>query len=562
MKTTFIIAYLLAAITLNAQNFEWVKSFGGADNDYGISIVDPSGNVYTTGSFEGTVDFHPGAGAANLSSAGEGDIFVQKMDALGNFLWAKSFGGADFDIGYSITVDASGNVYTTGYFEDTVDFDPGVGTASLSAVGTSDIFVQKMDASGNFLWAKSFGSWNVDGGSSITVDGSGNVYTAGRFTHIVDFDPGIETANLTSAGSSDMFIQKMDASGNFIWAKAFGGSNYDFVNSIQVDALENVYVTGFFQGIVDFDPGAGVANLSSEGDVDIFVQKMDASGNFLWAESFGSSNADVGSSISVDAFGNIYTTGYFSGTVDFDPGAGTANLSAIGYEDIFIQKIDATGNFLWAKSFGGLADDNAASITIDPSGNVYTTGFFQGTVDFDPGPGIANLTSAGFAGFGDIFVQKMDVSGNFLWAKAFGGSSFDYGQSVNIDASGNVYTTGYFGGTGDFDPGDGTAILTSAGQRDIFAQKMSQLTIGIVELNNGIEVNAYPNPNNGLVQISFEQAISNVEITVTDILGKVVYYEHFNAISNEHINIDGTAGIYVLSVKTAASRSVVKLIKE
>ena len=496
MKKTFItLIVLLLTVGINAQTFEWVKSFGGSSDDAGYStIVDDSGNVYTTGNFAGTVDFDPGAGTANLTSAGDYDIFVHKLDASGNFIWAKAFGGSSYDIGESINVDASGNIYTTGSFEGTVDFDPGAGTANLTSVGVNDVFVQKLDASGNFIWAKAFGDINSDYGLSITVDTSGNIYTTGSFIGTVDFDPGAGTANLTSAGGIDVFVQKLDASGNFIWAKAYGGSSND-----------------------------------------------------------------EGRSTIVDDSGNIYTTGYFAGTVDFDPGAGTVNLTSAGGNDVFVQKLDASGNFIWAKSFGDSNSDYVRSITVDTSGNIYTTGFFEGTVDFDPGVGTANLTSAGGT---DIFVQKLDASGNFIWAKSFGDSYAECGCSITVDTSGNVYTTGYFAGTVDFDPEAGIANHTSAGCADIFVQKMNQGMPVIVDMGIDIQIKAYPNPSKGLVQLTFDQTLNNVEIILTDLRGKVVFTKHLDAAVNEQINIDGSAGIYFLSVKTPQGQSVMKLIKE
>jgi len=472
-----LVLFLLAtwALTnLSAQNvnFEWAKSMGGSSDNRGKSItVDATGNVYIIGFFKETADFDPGSGTYNLTSAGRSDIFVQKLDAAGNFLWAKSMGGSLFDTGTSITVDATGNVYSTGDFHGTVDFDPGSGTYNLSSVGSSDIFVQKLDAAGNFLWAKSMGGTDFDFGNSITVDASGNVYTTGSFHGTVDFDPGSGTYNLSSVGFSDIFVQKLDAAGNFLWAKSMGGSYEDRGHSITVNAAGNVYTTGQFWGTVDFDPGSGTYNLTSVGSFDIFVQKLDAAGNLLWAKSMGGSSDDKGVSITVDATGNVYSTGSFQETVDFDPGSGTYNLSSVGFSDIFVQKLDAAGNFLWAKSMGGTDHDYSSSITVDASGNVYTTGFFQRTVDFDPGAGTYNLTEVGN---GNIFVQKLDAAGNFVWAGSMGGSLFDGGNSITIDASGNIYTTGFYQGTADFDPGAGTYNLTSVGGSvDIFAQKMS-----------------------------------------------------------------------------------------
>ena len=565
MKKTFItIITLLFALGINAQTFEWAKSFGGNSLDYGRSVaVDALGNVYTTGYFVGTVDFDPGAGTTNLSSRGVNDIFVQKMDASGNFIWVKSFGSSSNDYGYSITVDDSGNVYTTGFFNGIIDFNPGTGTANLSSAGGLDVFVQKLDASGNFVWAKSFGSIGDDFGISIAVDTFGSVYTVGNFGGTVDFDPGAGTTNLSSVGRADIFVQKLDATGNFAWAKSFGSSSLsslDVVNSITVDITGNVYIIGSFEGTVDFNPGLGITNLSSSGSDDIFVQKLDASGSFLWAKSFGGSSFDVGYSIAIDATGNVYTTGLFSGTVDFDPGAGIANLSSVRGRDIFVQKLDTSGSFVWAKSFGGIGDNVGHSVSVDTLGNVYTTGLFSGTVDFNPGVGTVNLTSLGPA---DVFVQKLDTSGNFLWATSFGGIGSDIGYSVKIDASGNVYTTGFFEGTVDFDPSAGTANRTSVGGADIFVQKMSQsITTEIIEIENGIQLSAYPNPSSGLVNVQFTKPLKQAEFIVTDAQGKDIYSKQLDGFSNKQIYIDGPSGIYFLKIKTATCQSMIKLIKE
>ena len=257
----------------------------------------------------------------------------------------------------------------------------------------------------NFQWAKGMGGTFPEEGRSVIVDGSGNVYTTGHFEGTVDFDPNGGVFNLTSTGYRDIFISKLDASGNFIWAKNIGATNLNYGFSILTDVGGNVYTTGFFDGTADFDPGIGVFNLISTGGLDSFISKLDANGNFIWAKSWG---ADVSFSIAFDAIGNIYTTGYFQGTADFDPGAGVFNLTAIGIYDVSISKLDAIGNFIWAKSMGGPSSANAGnSITIDASGNVYTTGSFENTVDFNPGAGVFNLTAVGSY---DIFIHKMSQS--------------------------------------------------------------------------------------------------------------------------------------------------------
>ncbi len=196
----------------------------------------------------------------------------------------------------------------------------------------------------------------------------------------------------------------------------------------------------------------------------------------------GGSDNDEGSSITVDGSGNVYTTGFFQGTADFDPGAGTTSLTSADSSDIFISKLDASGNFLWAKRMGETYEDRGRSIEIDGSGNVYTTGFFGGTADFDPGAGTSNLTSAGSS---DIFISKLDASGNFLWAKRIGGTDIDWGLFIVVDSSDNVYTTGYFAGTADFDPGAGTTNLSVVGAWDVFISKLSAASVGILENSFG-----------------------------------------------------------------------------
>ncbi|HIK12454.1 MAG TPA: DUF4347 domain-containing protein [Oscillatoriaceae cyanobacterium M33_DOE_052] len=323
-------------------DYLWAKSLGSTGNDRGWGItLDSSDNIYTIGAFNGTVDFDPGAGNAPLTSAGAEDIFITKFDPNGNYIWAQSFGGTAGDYGYKIAPDGSGNIYTTGHFYNTVDFDPGPGTANLTAIGTlNDIFISKLDASGNYVWARSFGDGGYDSSLDITVDSSGNSYTTGYFYATVDFDPGAGVASFTSTGGTwDAFIVKLDPNGNYIWAKSLGSTGDDFGQSIVLDNSGNTYITGSFTGTVDFDPGPGVANLTSAGGDDIFVVKLDANGDYVWAKNLGGGSNESGYGIAADNSSSIYTTGYFSGTGDFDPNTGVTNLTSVGSNDIFIAKL-------------------------------------------------------------------------------------------------------------------------------------------------------------------------------------------------------------------------------
>ena len=448
-----------------------VSVFGGQSNEETLSIaVDSSGNIYSTGIFTGTVDFDPGDGVANLTSAGENDIFVSKLDPSGNYLWAKRFGDTTGDTGKSIAIDSSGNVLVTGDFTGTIDFDPGAGVANRTSNGSYDFFILKLNSSGNFIWAKSVGGKGAESGIFIAVDRDGNTSVTGIFSDIVDFDPGDGDLSLTSSGELDIFVTKFDSAGNHLWSNGRGSTGNDIGDGIGVDSSGNVYSSGVFTGTVDLDPSGRFFYVTSSGPSDMFISKFDPSGNFLWAKKFGGVFSDGPAPIFVDSSGNIYASGDFSGTVDFDPGGEEFNLTAAGTKDNFISKLNSSGNLVWAKRIGSSgASATGARTSVDRNGNVYYTGDFSGVVDFDPGDGFEKLTSAGA---NDIFTSKLDSAGNFLWAKRIGGLSADRGQAIAVDTSGNVYTTGYFNGTVDFDPGIGIANLTAAGNKDIFISKL------------------------------------------------------------------------------------------
>ncbi len=470
-----VLALLSFQTNLNAQSFKWARKMGNVGDDRAEAIaVDSNGNVYTTGNFTGTVDFNPGTAVFNLTSYGVNDIFISKLDSMGNFLWAKQIGGATNDFAYAIAVDDSQNVYTTGYFTTTADFNPGAVSFNLISSGGTDIFVSKLDASGNFVYAKQIGSTADDIGYAITVDDSSRVFTAGYFGGTADFDPGTGVYNMTpvSSGDWDIFVSKLDGAGNFSFAKQFGGNSSDWATTIALDKSGNIYTTGSFGTTADFDPGPATYYLSSVFSNGIFVSKLDPQGNFVWAKGMGGPGVDIGDGLVIGDSNQVYITGFFQLTADFDPGTGIYNMTSNGGSDIFISKLDSMGNFKWAKQIGGTNAEWGASIALDKDQNVYTTGSFVGTIDFDPGAGVHNLVSS----FSDMFISKLSASGNYGWAGRVGGTGNEYGMCIAANKKGNVYITGSFEATSDFDPGTGTYNLSANGNGDVYVMKMGPCT--------------------------------------------------------------------------------------
>ena len=305
---------------------------GSQTRDWANSVaVDAGGNVLVAGA---------------LGSSSTTDAFVARYDAAGHQSWAQQFHNGYQSVANGVAVDAAGAAYLTGSFRGTMDFDPGTGAYTLASGGSrtnpaSAAYVVKLDAAGRFGWAVDFkaGNSGSSSGSGIGVDGSGNVVVAGRFSGAVDFDPGKGTLTLPWVANNDVFVVKFSPTGSLAWAKAVGGGDDDSISGLALDAQGGIYLSGTFGMTVDFDPGSGMYNLTSAGSKDAFVMKLDAAGAFSWAASVGGPNEEFAGTIAVDGFGNVYTTGAFQLTADFDPAAGQYPLTSAGGWDAYVWKL-------------------------------------------------------------------------------------------------------------------------------------------------------------------------------------------------------------------------------
>jgi hypothetical protein len=366
---------------------------------------------------------------------------------------SQASGGApNNDLANAVVVDRRGNTYVVGGFAETVDFDPGAKAARLTSAGFTDVFVAKYAANGAFLWARQAGGDGEDLATSVAVDADDNVYVGGAFATRADFRPGKRTLFVQSNGEIDGFVWKLDAAGNFVRVVPMGGGSADAVAGLAVDAGGNVLATGLFQGPADF----GKKDMASASGHDAFVVKLDATFSFVYAKRLGGLAEDQGAGIATDAQGNAYVTGTFNLSGDFNPGKRTATLTSTGSEDAFLVRLDAAGNFVYAKQFGGGQNDEGIALAVDRNGNVLVAGAFAGTVDFNPGAGVSNLTSAGNS---DVFVAKLSAAGGFVWARRAGGALPDGVHTIRVNRAGDAFVGGQFNGTADFDPGAGTFNL-------------------------------------------------------------------------------------------------------
>jgi hypothetical protein len=413
----------------------WSKGWGGSLDDEGNALaVDASDNVLFGGYVTGPVDL--GCGPLPIAAGVDAGLLM-KLTPAGNCTWSKAFGDKAQMVG--VAVDPSGNVLTTGMY----GVDINLGNGLVTSLGGNDGFIAKFDALGNHLWSKTFGDAAAQSPDSVATDASGNVIAYGYFSGTVDFGGGA----LGSAGGLDLYLAKFSPTGTHLWSKRFGdASNQQTAHGLAVDASGNILITGTAYGTVNF----GGVSLTTLGGGDVFVAKLDSSGNHLWSKRFGDATNQVGSGIATDAAGDVYLSGYFLGTMNF----GGANLSTLGGADTYLAKLDPSGNHLWSMRGGGLSNQSAVNVAVDPFGNVSIIGVLTGSGSFGGG----TLTSAGGT---DILVAKYDPSGNHLWSKSFGDPGTQGVKGLTTDSAGSLLLTGILTGAVDF---GGGAIVGNGGE--------------------------------------------------------------------------------------------------
>ena len=536
-KTILTLAIsLFTTLVYSQQNvtYEWANTVGSDTTDKGWNVVtDQFGYVYTIGQFQGTVVFDSSSVNSTLTSANPG-IFIQKLDSSDSLIWVKQISGDDpLDDKCAMTIDSNANLYIYGLFTDTVDFDPGTGTAPLygSSVSHPEGFILKLDSAGLFQWVKHLdlttAGWNgiADrvGTGAIKLDGANNIIITAGFKGTVDFDPGtgIQTLSTQSNdGGNDAFTLKLDNNGNFLWVKQSKGLNASHGKGITSDQNGNIYTTGNFNGSVNFDPNVSNFTLTSNNNWlnqnnDIYIQKLTASGDFVWAKII-TGNDELPVSDIEEYNGHIYIIGTTSDSTDFDPSLSTHIIFRSGSSNMaFIDKLDTNGAFVNATVFEnniGSPNMTANDLCI-ANGELYLVGSFNDLFDFNPGLEIDSLYPLSTNGY----IIKLDNNGNSLWAKQIGitdaspttTAGFTTVNGVDVDQYGNIYTTGSFSNDADFDPASNADLRTSEGDFDLFTHKLgicspsfSVDTITTCDSYTWIDGNTYTSSNNTAIDTS------------------------------------------------------------
>jgi len=578
MQKTLTVLFLIAsAFIVKAQTTNWARDIGASYGVHPFITADSDGNVYSTGSFNGTIDADPGAAVYNLTSNGQDNIFISKINKYGSFVWAINLGGPGAVYGSAITLDANGNILLAGSFSQTVDFDPGVGIQNLTA-GTFALnaFILKLDSTGNYLWAKAFVNTptSITGASgsirSIHIDSDQNILTTGSFNGTVDFDPSATENTLTTNPylQRSIFISKLDSAGNYIWAKQFGINDLNTGTSITTDNSGNILACGNFSSQVDFDPGINVFNLNTFTNA-TYILKLNANGDFNWVKTFEvaePNNRVRINSITLDANQNIIIKGSFIGAVDLNPGNDSLNIISDGIsETVFISKFDLNGEFIWAKTWNFNLPFNFQGywsnlLLLNSQNSIYSANTFTGTIDVDPGNAANSLTSQGAS---DLILYKLDTDGNLDTTIIFNGK-FDFCSSIVKDGLGNIIIGGRYSDTTYVatDSGIDTLNANETEFHSFILQLGVESITAIEKINDTNNITIYPNPTSSIVNIDFKSESNKAEISLYNLLGEKLHHQSINT-KNYQLDLSQySSGTYFISIKTENENIVRKVVKQ
>ena len=404
----------------NGFNMQWshlLEPLSPSDQCHVLDIdINDNNEIYIVGEFKGQVDFDPSGSSAVKASNGGYDAFMVEFDTDGNFQDVWTWGGSGDDGANSIVVNADWDKFVVGYFSGSnVDFDPGTGTSTKSSNGGTDCFMNVFSSGGYHKYTRVWGGSGDDEANGVTEKIL--VFVTGTFEDTIDLNPETGTDSETSEGYTDVFLSCFISTGTYIWGHSWGALGIDGGESVACTSTGDVFVTGFVEDVlIDFDPDPGDSDIhNAVGSRDAFLSKFNNSGDYLFGYNWGE-GYEHGYDVLVDSSGYVFVSGTANGligTIDFDPTAGSYPVEGRG---LFISRMDAAGNFYWARSIGDYPDsDNAAGfgLEIGSSGSVFMTGAFSGTgVEFAPTDFCDNSSfTLDSTGERDMFLMKYRSDG-------------------------------------------------------------------------------------------------------------------------------------------------------
>lgn len=525
------VLFLLVPVSAFSQNYIWAEGEGGIGNDAANSVaVDDQGNSYITGNIAGKAEFN----GTEYQGKGVYDVFIAKYDVSGNLLWVKTAGGNKNDMG-SVIRYKGGQLYIAGYFTDTAYFESTV----LIGKGETDGFIARYDVNGNLNWVRQLGGADADFCSAMDVDDAGNIFVSGKYETSIRLDTiQLSTSNIYN----ESFYARYTNAGGVVWAKTCAGTNSDLITGLAFDHNQSVYLCGFFSQTVNI---GGTTLNSSSPSIDVFIGKIDLSGNLQWLKRAGGAYEDAAHGITCDPDGNPCIVGYFYGTALFDANSVTHQ----DYNDVFIARYDAAGNNLWVRAGKGQQLDVGYGITSDAAGNIFATGMFQVQINFD-----GQILSGPDR---EMFLVSYDKYGNMRWATKAGNSGTDCGFGVAVhNTTDHISISGYYLLNCTF----GSIAVSYADANDLFVAVYDPPFVsGIASLDEQ-DLQLYPNPVTGdgfTIQLEHSEAAT---VKIYNAQGQLMKQQFFSS-SVMSVNFQSAAGVYLAEIISETKTIRKKVVK-
>jgi hypothetical protein len=512
--------FMLLFHSSEAQRFDWALEIGSTTWNYRSNCT--------------AISYDSNQDCSYITGTQTAVFFVRKISATGATIWQKDFSSRLRNA--DITHDNQGNIYVLGEFKFEADMDPSTNPMDTFLLKSpfasntgdpSDIFVLKLDSTGQFIWATMVARLGVCKGDAIEVDDNENVYISGSLRGV-------------------NFVQKFDPQGNSMWQHEFGTSNViaTWINTYHPKELtidgNHIYFTGNYLGSVDFDPSFNSYFLQSNGEEDNFLLKLDLNGNFVWVTSFGNAYREYANAVAVDALGNVYTSGCFLAEDSILINGSYIPISQGPF--YYLRKQNQQGQELWTNTI----PQEILAIDASENGYLYVTGKEK----------VASSNT-------NIIIQKWETNNTLLWTQEPLSAYNDEGLDIAVDEDENVYTVGYFEGIVDFDLGTATHYLYATGTSDGFVLKLAAQDIAIPYLQSLEGVSLFPNPATGQIRINMEERIEEGRFELISSAGQILYQsqlEHSNYTDLDLSNY--SQGVYLLRIYNKEKTSTLKFIKK
>ena len=465
----------------------WIKQIGKGGTLWPNAMsIDKQNNTIIVGAYSLKPIVDPNSSSQTLDSVSSPGVFILKLDSMGNFNWAKSY--KDNFYAVDIEVDDNSNVYFSGEYYNTVDFDPGPGVKNRISFNSPDGYLCSLDSNGDFRFVKVFPGGGFTSCDGLSYDRKGNILILGSFQSNLLAKPNQRRIN--GKGGTDIFLTRMDTSGISSWTRHIGGQYGEYGVAIEIDNSGSIFISGNYKDSTDMDPTIGKFYLRGNGNAtpnfwDVFIAKYNPQGKLLWSKGFGGKGSERVYEMEMDSKSNIYVSGIFTDTADFDPSPNSNTFIPKGFDDLFISKFDSIGNYYFTMQYAGIGTVVINSLLVDQYDDIICAGWFTDSIDFDPG--LAKL---------------------YKTTKSFGS--------------------------------------------DMFIQKLNQNSIAVGLESNPMEnfpkMLSFPNPTKGKFYIRIDEEFNTAFIKIRDLQGQLVSQAEFFSTNQLNLNIEGEKGLYIIEL--------------